>query len=123
MKFFPIISDIDDGFSLEDLKSEYESAIKFGAVSLSDNAIFYKKAFKCYYLPVSKIYRAFRRVKLVPTRFKSAANGEIHLEYLVLSSNKAEITEFPLPDSESANKLLEELQAKSPKIKIGKKEK
>lgn len=118
MKFFPIT---EENIDSDTLKAQLDSAHEIGRVYLSDATLFVKKRRKVFYISYSNIHRAFRRVKSVPTRI-CCGKGEIRLEYLVLSSKTTELCEIDLPDERAATAVIEELQAKAPAIKIGKKD-
>lgn len=116
MKYISLTEEV----SQDCIEKDLSKAHSIGKVYLGNEILFYKKGFKYFYIPLSNVYRAFRRIKAVSTSL-CCGKGEIQLQFLVLCSKKDELAEFDLPDERSAIKLLEELQQKAPKIKIGKK--
>lgn len=120
MKFIPVKDDLEE-IDTAVLTDEYKQGHEIGRVSLGPTLLFFKIKSKVYYIPYSAIYRTFRRVKEVRASL-CCGKGVIQLQYLVLCSNKAELAEIDLPDERSAVILIEELQQKAPKMKIGKKE-
>ena len=115
MKFIPIIENVVDE---NQLKAEYKHSQSVNHIKLGETVLFCKKGLKKYYIPIANIYRAFRRVKCIPVRINKGT-GKIQLENIVLCSNKAELMEVDLPNEESVNIVLNYLQEKNSKIKIG----
>ncbi len=110
----------DETIENDILKNEFKNAKKIARVKIGENILFFSQGMKKFYIAYKDIYRVFRRIKAVTTRFFKS-KGEIQLEYLVLCSKKSELCEIDLPDADHSNQIIEIIQNKNPNVKIGKK--
>lgn len=93
------------------LQKDYESAAKFGILSLGNSHLFFRKFFKTYYVSYAGFDAAFRRVYMMNGRKSSLA-----MEYLVLVSDGAEIATIGLPGTAKAREIIEIIKEKAPHI-------
>ena len=93
------------------LQRDYESAAKFGILSLGNSHLFFRKFFKTYYVSYSDLNAAFRRVYMMNGKKNSVA-----MEYLVLVSEGMEIATIGLPGTAKAREIIEIIKEKAPHI-------
>lgn len=111
MKFHPIEEAIED---TKFLAQDYKAAREIGLIKLGTDCVFFKKAFKVFYIKYSNLARAYRRVMLVPAKM-CCANGDLPVEYFVLHNSKdEEIAQISMPGAKAGVILLNELKEKSP---------
>lgn len=93
------------------LKSEDDSADKYGIIGLSKRHVFFRKFFKTYYIAYEDLNAVFRRVYMV-----SGRKGSIPAESLVLVSYGTEVANIGVSGTKSAKEILEKLKEKAPHI-------
>lgn len=111
MKFYPLEDSVEE---TKALTQEYKSAHEIGVIRVGENCLFFKKAFKIYYIQYKNLARAYRRVLLVPAKM-CCGSGEFPIENLVIHNSKdEEIAVISVPGEKAGIMLLEELKQKSP---------
>ncbi|MBR6307762.1 MAG: hypothetical protein IKR39_04055 [Lachnospiraceae bacterium] len=93
------------------LKSEDESAQKYGIIGLSERHLFFRKFFKTFYIAYDDLNAVFRRVYMVSNR-----KASLPAETLVLVSNGTEIASIGVSGTKSAKEILEKIKEKAPHI-------
>lgn len=112
MKFHPLEDSIEEVATT--LSQEYNNAHEIGIIRIGENCLFFKKAFKIYYIQYKNLARAYRRVLLVPAKM-CCGSGEFPIENLVIHNSKdEEIAVVSVPGEKAGIMLLEELRQKSP---------
>ena len=112
MKFIPL-DEITSDLNAGQLETDCKNAHQIGSISLGQHCLYLKKLFKTYYIPYSKITRAYRRVFLVPAKM-CCASGNLEVQSIVLESSKGEIANVNLPGEKAVQILMEELKEKAP---------
>lgn len=119
MKFIPL-DEISEDSSLEvqsadkQLKTDLQGARQIGAICLGNDCLFIKKVLKTYYIPYSKITRAYRRVFLVPAKM-CCASGNLEVQSVVIeTAAKGEVANVNLPGERAVEILLQELKSRAP---------
>lgn len=92
-----------------ELTDELKSGHGFGAVTIGSGHLFIKKGLKTYYIAYEDADRIFRRVRRVNAQM-CCDNGELELEYLVVSAEGRELIEAELPGKKAARMLMDELK-------------
>lgn len=95
------------------LKDSYRSGHAIGNVTLSDDHLFVKKGFKCFYISYKDSQRIFRRVRSLHANI-CCGDGDLEVEYLVIMAHNRELIEIPLPGKKAAQMLMNELRQKAP---------
>ena len=95
--------------SSDELSVEYKSGHGYGAVTVGKDHLFIKKGLKVYSMAYDDAERIFRRVRRVNAQM-CCDNGELELEYLVISADGRELIEAELPGKKAARMLMEELK-------------
>ena len=112
MRFIPL-DEITSDLNSNQLKTDFKSAHQIGSIGLGENCLYLKKLFKTYYIPYSKITRAYRRVFLVPAQM-CCASGKLEVQSIVIESAKGELVNVNLPGERAVQILMEELKEKAP---------
>ena len=94
----------------EDLSDEYKTGRGYGAVTIGSEHLFVKKRLKIYSIAYIEAERIFRRVRRVNAQM-CCDNGELELDYLVVSADGRELVEVELPGKKAARMLMDELKA------------
>lgn len=111
MNFFSIENSVEETMVLT---QEYKSAHEIGAVRLGETYLFFKKLLKTFYIKYSDLYRAYRRVLIVPAKM-CCSSGDFTVENLVIHNSKdEEVAVISIPTEKAGILLLEELKKKSP---------
>ncbi len=115
MKFYSI-----DNYKVDkkDLMKDYEEAYAIDNIRLGKDNVFFRTGFKTYYIPYDKIYRYFRRIKVIPARF-CCGKFNLELEHLVICNKKKELAEIQLSGNRASKALMERLKQLAPNAKIG----
>ena len=92
-----------------ELAQEYRSGHSYGVVVIGSGNLFVKKGLKIYYISYKDADRIFRRVRRV-NAMMCCENGELEIEYLVVSANGRELIEIQLPGQKAAKMLMDELR-------------
>lgn len=115
MKFFPLVTEVDDAPSLT---SEYNAAREIGKLRLGELRLFFRDRRKVYYIPYKDVRRCFRRVQLVPARM-CCGKGDFEIENLVICGERGELCQIQLPGTRAAKILMEELERLIPEAEFG----
>ncbi len=99
------------------LSEEYKAAHSYGVAAIGSDHFFVKKGFSVYYISYSDSERIFRRVRKV-NAMMCCENGELEIEYIVVSANGEELIEVQLPGSKAARMMMEELKGVMPEDKL-----
>ena len=110
MKFCPLTEEEPEK---EALAADYKEAKEIGVVRLGGAHLYFRRARKVYYIPYSRICRAFRRVMLVPAKL-CCGKGELQVENLVICSARGELAQIGLPGTRAAKGLMDELKKRIP---------
>ncbi|MCQ2578417.1 MAG: hypothetical protein MJ176_07780 [Treponema sp.] len=111
MKFYSIDNSVEETTTLS---QEYKSAHEIGVIRVGETCLFFKKLLKTYYIKYSNLYRAYRRVLLVPAKM-CCGSGDLPVENLVIHNSKdEEIAVISVPGAKAGVLLLEEIKQKSP---------
>lgn len=104
------------------MDEEFFGASSFGKVKLGTDYIFWKKEFRWYFLELSNVQRAFRRVEAVNTKM-CCGNVNFDIQKLVFVLKDTTEIELVIGDTspQDAKKLYEMLQKRQPDIIYGKK--
>jgi len=113
MRFIPLDEITEDTLTDSELKADCKTGHEIGSVCLGQLCLYVKKILKTYYIPYSKIKRAYRRIFLVPAQM-CCASGKLEVESIVIESAKGEIANVNLPGARAGEILLEELKTKAP---------
>ena len=93
-----------------ELTQEYKNSHSYGVVVIGRDELFVKKGLKIYYISYKDADRIFRRVRRV-NAMMCCENGELEIEYLVVSADGQELIEVQLPGQKAARMLMEELKS------------
>ena len=93
----------------EQFADEYKNGRGFGSVTIGSDHLFIKKGLKAYCIAYNDADRIFRRVRRVNAQM-CCDNGELELEYLVVSADGRELIEVELPGKKAARMLMDELK-------------
>ena len=117
MKFLPIRPEyaID---AQDKVQNEYKSARDLTQVRVGDTMLFIRSRMKVYYMPLSVISKAFRRVNLVDVKM-ACCGSSLPMDSVVVCAGDDEVAEFHTGTERISNALLEELSARCPGIEIG----
>ncbi len=111
MKFYPIEESVEE---TKVLSQDYKSGHEIGVIRLGEHCLFFKRLLKTYYIKYSDLFRAYRRVLLVPAKM-CCASGDLPVENLVIHNSKdQEVAVISVPGAKAGILLLEELKLKSP---------
>ena len=119
MKFYPLAEAGSGGIGSEEMLLDYKNGHQIGAVRLGAYNIYVKRYLKVYYIAYRNIYRAFRRVKSIPTRV-GCCNGDLEIDHRVLNDRERELVEVALPGERAGKAVLSEIHEKAPEVLIGK---
>ena len=97
------------------LKDSYKSGHAIGNVTISDDYLFVKKGFKCFYISYKDSQRIFRRVRSLHANI-CCGDGDLEVEYLVIMADDRELMEIALPGKKAAQMLMNELRELSPDL-------
>lgn len=111
MRFY----DLKDRKAAGDLSDEYKAGHGYGAVTVGTGHLFIKRRLKVYSIAYEEAERIFRRVRRVNAQM-CCDNGELELEYLVVSAGGSELVEVELPGKKAAKMLMEELKETAPGV-------
>ncbi len=92
-----------------ELTEEYKNGHGYGAVTVGSTRLFIKKGLRVYCIAYEEADRIFRRVRRVNAQM-CCDNGELELEYLVVSAGGREVIEAELPGKKAARMLMDELK-------------
>jgi len=117
MKFLPIRSEytLDDA---DKVKNEYGAARDLTQVRVGETLLFLRSRIKVYYMPLSVITRAFRRVNLVDVKM-ACCGSSLPMDSVIVCAGDEEVAEFHTGTERISNAMLEELKSKCPDIEIG----
>ena len=103
--------DLKDNVKLasEEFADEYKNGRGYGSVTIGSDHLFIKKGLKAYCIAYTDADRIFRRVRRVNAQM-CCDNGELELEYLVVSADGKELIEAELPGKKAARMLMDELK-------------
>ena len=101
--------------SHHDLDGEFREGHTIGPVTVSENNLFVKKGLRRYYVAYGEAERIFRRVRRLHANI-CCGDGDIEVEYLVISIGGREVMEVTLPGKKAARMLLEEIKEKAPRL-------
>jgi hypothetical protein len=93
-----------------ELEKEYKSSHSYGVAVVGNENLFVKKGLKVYYISYKDADRIFRRVRRV-NAMMCCENGELEIEYLVVSSDGRELIEIQLPGQKAARMMMDELKS------------
>ncbi len=111
MKFYPIEESVEE---TKVLSQDYKSGHEIGVIRLGEKCLYFKRFFKTYYIKYTDLFRAYRRVLLVPAKM-CCASGDLPVENLVIHNSKdQEVAVVSVPGAKAGSLLLEELKQKSP---------
>lgn len=118
MKFTPLIdkpagrSNTETNESLTEL---FKNGHAIGNVTISRSHLFVKKGMRRYYIAYADAEKIFRRVRRLHANI-CCGDGDIEVEYLVVSSDGRELAEITLPDKKAAQMLFAELKQTVPDL-------
>ena len=95
------------------MEAYYKSGREIGIIRLGENALFFRRRMKVYYILYNEITRCFRRVMSIPAKL-CCGKGEFVIENLVVYAGDKEVAEIQLPGTKAARILMEELKEKAP---------
>ena len=107
MKFINLTDGVKSDSS--ELAREYRSSHSYGVTVVGNENLFVKKGLKIYYISYKDADRIFRRVRRV-NAMMCCENGELEIEYLVVSAEGRELIEIQLPGQKAARMMMEELK-------------
>ena len=113
MRFVSLISENKNSDHAQGLSSELKAGRSIGPVTVADEHLFIKKGFKYYYIAYKEAVRIFRRVRRLHANI-CCGDGDIEVEYLVISAGERELLEITLPGKRAAQMLIEELKSRAP---------
>lgn len=93
----------------DSIAEDYKSGRGYGAVTIGNKHLFIKKGFRVYSIAYEDADRIFRRIRRVNAQM-CCDNGELELEYLVVSAGGRELIEAELPGKKAARMLMEDLK-------------
>jgi len=117
MKFLPIRPEYELN-NLENLQKEYASARDLTQVRVGETMLFLRSRLKTYYMPISVVTKAFRRVNLVDVKM-ACCGSSLPMDSVVVCGGDEEIVELQTGTERISNALLEELKQRCPDIEIG----
>lgn len=94
----------------DEFTDEYKKGRGYGSVTIGSDHLFIKKGLKAYCIAYNDTDRIFRRVRRVNAQM-CCDNGELELEYLVVSADGRELIEAELPGKKAARMLMDELKS------------
>ena len=97
------------------LSAEFSDGHTIGPVTVSQNNLFIKKGLRRYFIAYSEADRIFRRVRRLHANI-CCGDGDIEVEYLVISVNGNEIMEITLPGKKAARMLMDEIRQTAPDL-------
>ena len=112
MKYVSLISPNTNANNSTDLVSICKSGHSIGPVIVSDEYLFVKKGFRYYYISYNDADKIFRRVRRLHANI-CCGDGDIEIEYLVISAQGRELMEVALPGKKAARALIDELNKKA----------
>ncbi|MCD8015115.1 MAG: hypothetical protein LUG99_18450 [Lachnospiraceae bacterium] len=115
MKFYSLIPDCQEPAPPE---TDYRSAREIGVVRLGEQAFYFRKARKVYYIRYHRIRSCFRRVMVVPARL-CCGQGGLPVENLVICGDEGELAQIQIPGERAGKALLEEMKERAPDVEIG----
>jgi hypothetical protein len=104
--------------SSPELTEELKAGHGFGAVTIGSSHLFIKKGLKTYCIAYADAERIFRRVRRVNAQM-CCDNGELELEYLVVSADGRELIEAELPGKKAARMLMDDLKGTAEGVEFG----
>ena len=115
MSYYSLISGKINKELGTDLTAQFSNGHTVGPVTVSQDHLFIKKGLRRYYIAYRDAERIFRRVRRLHANI-CCGDGDIEVEYLVVSVDGREIIEVTLPGKKAARMLMEELKAAAPEL-------
>lgn len=102
----------------KELNEEYRSSHSYGVTVIGSSHLFVKKGLSVYFIAYEDAERIFRRVRRVQAMM-CCENGELEIEYLVVTSDGRELIEVQLPGQKAARMIMDELKSSVAGVEFG----
>lgn len=103
------------------MDAAFASAVSYGKVKLETNIIFWKVALRWFYLPLSRVQRAYRRVEEVNAKM-CCGRANFDIQKLMLQLDEGTTLELYIGENERdvAGRLFQALKEAHPELQYGK---
>lgn|GEM_PF-2016209 len=95
--------------------TQFKEGHTIGAVTVAKDYLFIKKGLKTFFVAYASAERIFRRVRRLHANI-CCGDGDIEVEYLVVTHEGRECIEVTLPGKKAAQILMEEIRQAAPAL-------